>query len=63
MELAFARNPSPRVETMRLRLNGLGTPARRLDDIRLEVSRVVAVCESTPACEAVDGQNLDGAGP
>lgn len=64
LELAFARNPDPRVEAMRLRLNGLGAPAqRRLDDIRIEVSRLLAACEPTPASEAVAGQNLDSRGP
>ncbi|MHB8275670.1 MAG: hypothetical protein ACYDC9_13080 [Dermatophilaceae bacterium] len=29
LELAFAHNPDPRVEAIRLRLNGLGAPAQR----------------------------------
>lgn len=58
LELAFARNPAPRVEAMRLRLNGLGAPAQRLDDIRIEVSRALAAAGPTPASEPVDAKDL-----
>ena len=60
LELAFARNPSPRSEAMRLRLNGLGTPATRLDDVRLEVSRLLAAIGSTPVNELTNApQHVD----